>query len=1294
MSTGTAQHERFPEALYDGYFQVDPLRFEDRVVMVELLAEKLRYVDPNHHDAGHWRELLERDTTLVLARIAAFDLQGLERRLSQQLDSAPPDALAHGLGRLAELLDGWYAGLQHDTPDFAAQALQDRLRQLVRQQLAGDLQWVRERYAQRRWQQGPVVPALSALWQPTPEALALLADQHGAPSARSTSGHLGRYERDQLRRRHVAFHGAIESLQAKALELLPSSWGSGQHEPAVALLIAFMKVVEKVQVLVNRFPARHADFYYRQVLGFLPRGPQDDSVLLACQRDPRAVGDVQVGSGTLFDAGKDAAGRPVRFQNQQPLSVTDTRVAKVCSLFLERDTQISPETQFGFVTRARSGELSFGQGMEWRLFGGDPAMPDARIGLAIASPILALAEGERVLEIELRVRRDTEFTARSLKDLVADVVAVGQMPVASDSQSAQRDAALQRTMGHLLVRWLLADEATLARTPLHTSDWERIWAVAKAVTGTTRTPSTADPLSLFWPGVGGLTPEPNRDLIFTGLFQRSLRLSLSASQGWLEPSEVHVAPSPAGGLTLRLRLNQAAPAIVGCDPALHGPDWDTRLPMVRLELGHEGRCFAYSLLCDVPFKEAAVRVDVQGVRQLLLSNSLGRLDGNKPFMPFGPLPMVSSSMVVGSQEAARKNLTRLALHLQWSGLPQTPGGFTAHYAGYGLNQRTEDFTASLALLRDGRWVPCGARPEQALFNAATQDGRLLDQQDIDADAATLTHQMRASEDVWATQVLPRNGLFQLKLMGPPSAFGHAAYPTVLSEVVSANARMRRRPRPVPLPPYTPVLESLTLDYAADTIIALDRDDGPAEGVDGERLLHLRPFGKASLHRSEGLAVHTLLPRFDCDGQLLIGLESSSPGGALTLLFEMKESPVRPGQQKSTSRPRWATLQGDTWVPLPPHSVLSDETDGFLTSGIVTLDLPRDLRSDQSLMPGGLYWLRICANDGFDTFARLRDVRCQALRAVRAPAPPPASAKAAAPAPPTLLEPGRIQRALTTLSGVASVTQVGSSVGLRAPEDIQALYTRAGERLQHKNRASSGWDLERLLLDRFPEVYKARCLTADEVVNDQGEHGADVPPGSVVVVAVPTLPRNQFELACEQPRFSAMQLRRMETALRALASPFARIEVRNPMYEQLQVRGVVGLQPGAHAGGTLQQLNRALVEMLSPWIDGGYEARFDWNVRAEDLEARLRHLPGVAFITQLSLLRLSQDDNGRYRLADTARGTDEDRRHVTRSRPWSLAVPMPLHLLTETEGFSHSAPVVTGISKLAIGSTFVISGATA
>ena len=132
------------------------------------------------------------------------------------------------------------------------------------------------------------------------------------------------------------------------------------------------------------------------------------------------------------------------------------------------------------------------------------------------------------------------------------------------------------------------------------------------------------------------------------------------------------------------------------------------------------------------------------------------------------------------------------------------------------------------------------------------------------------------------------------------------------------------------------------------------------------------------------------------------------------------------------------------------------------------------------------------------------------------------------------------------------------------------------------------------------------------------------------------------------------------------------------------------------------MNQEIVEFLSPWFDDGYGPRFDWLVRSEDLEARLRGLEGVSFVTRLSLITVACDDHGVYTLADTARAEMVSDRpdqppaigaaHAHARLPWSIALPMPQHILTAVDRFPQTvAPSATGVDRLAVGSTFVIGG---
>jgi hypothetical protein len=805
---------------------------------------------------------------------------------------------------------------------------------------------------------------------------------------------------------------------------------------------------------------------------------------------------------------------------------------------------------------------------------------------------------------------------------------------------------------------------------------------------------------------------PRRSRLFGRVVQGTLRLSLSGAEGWLQVANrlervERVATGPAAGvaagcdLSLRIRLKPEAPAIVGCDTALHGADWPTRLPLLQLQVSTQGRLYPYSPLARLSLSAVKLSVRATGLRQLHLENHLGRLDASKAFMPFGPLPTTSSYVVIGSPEAARKKLDRLWLDIEWSGLPQDPGGFDAHYAGYtgpaAAALRQGGFSASMAWLRDGQWQSCSQQADQALlFSQDTHSRKLLAQRCIEVDPATLRQFSRASTEDWQRMPQPRNGLCRLQLSSPRPAFGHAAYPVELAAAVGANARRRRRPEPLPNQPYTPVIERLSLSYEATSVIALDRDDEPPEGVDGERLYHLHPLGLQPLLSAATGKAQPLLPHLGDEGNLYIGLRGSDASGLLTLLFQLKE-PLAGNTAGGLERPtvRWATLAGDEWRPLPATRVLGDTTYGGLTSGIVTLDLPRDMDTQHRIMPSGLYWLRLSAQADFERFAQLVSVRTQGLRLQRdlAQVLKPRG-KAAPTAPPEALMDGAISRPAANLPGLASTTQVGRSFGLRREEDERALITRAGERLQHKGRASLAWDVERLLLAQFPDIYKVRCLPATD--------GS----GRVTVVVVPTLPRNQPALACNAPRFNAVDLARMAETLAAVGSPFARFHVRNPAYDLVQLRATVGLRTGAHEGATLRRVNDSVVQMLSPWFDEGYGLRFDWQVRSEDLEARIRQLDGVATVSRMSLLTITCDDQGVYRLHDTALaplgpqppGQDGDRpargaAHAHARLPWSLALPLPQHILTAANSQAATGGAQpTGVAQLSVGSTFVIGKA--
>ncbi|MBC7605043.1 MAG: hypothetical protein H7255_20595, partial [Ramlibacter sp.] len=203
---------------------------------------------------------------------------------------------------------------------------------------------------------------------------------------------------------------------------------------------------------------------------------------------------------------------------------------------------------------------------------------------------------------------------------------------------------------------------------------------------------------------------------FVRALPQLFRICFTTATGWWEATDCFVArraDSHAGldGLELTIRLQPEAPSITGCIAALHGPGWNTQLPIARIGVRQDAALCAYSLLDRALLEQVVIDTRVRGVRDIVLANQYGRLDPSTPFMPFGPMPQLGSYLVFGSPEAAAKQLQRVRLNVEWSGLPQSLGGFPEHYQGYDSDFPNLGFKAKMSVLQDGAWRTSATDPE-------------------------------------------------------------------------------------------------------------------------------------------------------------------------------------------------------------------------------------------------------------------------------------------------------------------------------------------------------------------------------------------------------------------------------------------------------------------------------------------------------------------------------------------------------------------------------------------------------
>jgi len=393
--------------------------------------------------------------------------------------------------------------------------------------------------------------------------------------------------------------------------------------------------------------------------------------------------------------------------------------------------------------------------------------------------------------------------------------------------------------------------------------------------------------------------------------------------------------------------------------------------------------------------------------------------------------------------------------------------------------------------------------------------------------------------------------------------------------------------PLPNPPFLPQIDRLSVDYTAT---------GRAE------FCHLLPFGG---WRERPLAVThapTLLPQFAHAGNLYLGISGLTTPQTLSLF--LRQCHGEPAHDEAPTV-GWEYLSGDRWVAFGGPLSRDATTYGLRTSGTMTLRLPAMAAHATTILPADCQWLRAAVRDVGGACPQTLAILLHAVTAERLAAD--AAGDLERPLPPR-----RITGLVTPVKGIAAVSQPMPSFGGRPAESDRAFQTRLSERLRHRNRAVAAWDYERLVLERFPMIWKARVLAARR--RRAGEADGTVGPGHVRIVIVPG-PDWPEAMDSTTPLVGRERLAAIEAAVSEAAGRTVRCHVLNPVYVRLRVKASVQWRGMEDPQAAASALHAAIVEYLSPWHDMRRE-RVD---RTEPgLVQFIRSQPEVAAIDAIAL----------------------------------------------------------------------------
>lgn len=1017
--------------------------------------------------------------------------------------------------------------------------------------------------------------------------------------------------------------------------------------PHFALFLAFVKLFRFAQDDINTITKSHLDFYFTKVLQLQPKAAIPDKVHLILEL-AKNLADHKIDANTPFKALKDKTGVPI-YATDNEIVINKAQVNSVKSVYIDMDEN----DMLGIyaATAANSvdgkGKPSKDSNFKWSGFGEDQKnksddernMELASIGFAFASPMLLLAEGDRVITLTIQF-----------------------------SNVAQEEVgALGIDISQGLELWLSGEKAWIAPSQF-----------------TARFNKTP------------LPPDPLTNAIFY-----------------------------ACQLVITISLASVDPAVVPFNNAVLGGSFSTEWPVLKVLLVKGA--YLYNNLYNLQVQSGTIDVSVNGVKNLVLQNNQSQLNAGKPFQPFGPAPAIGSAFYIGSAEVFQKKLTSLSLDVLWNEVPAANMG--NYYNGYITGDATGtvlsnlSFTANISLLYMNQW-----RTFRSVADPLSSKDYYLFHPAIASQANTIP----ITEAEWSLALQGVNysrntglqeidsfdnqthdGFIKLEISGPVTpfkAFGYIEYPGLYAKAAIAMATKDPSFSGLPNAPYTPSIKSLALNYHSSQEIDLTDQDNP------EQFFCIEPFGCRPLDTGSPYLLpqyrnETNLPQPKSESQLYLGnfylgIENLVPPQNLSMLFQVAEGSADVNTIIEDEDISWSYLANNKWIPITALQVITNTTNAFQTSGIISLAIGGDASNNNTLMPAGVYWLRASVTKNPAGISSFIDVKTQAVEASYVLPADAGMADLHLSKPMPALS---IKELVVKDAAVKSVSQPYESFYGNASEKDTVFYTRVSERLRHKKRALTLWDYERLILDAFPEIFKVKCLTH---TNDTSDFAA----GTVSAVVVPNL-INKNSVNPLQPKTNLVTLQNIEAYMSQYLPLFVTFKVGNPVYEQLLVDFKVGFRPGMDAGYYGNLLNEEIKRFLSPWAyEEGQDITFGGKVFKSDIIVFIENRPYVDFVNNFNLYHIfdGTDDDGKGigrmaigkdfiisepffpAIGDMAIGVDfvvgRDTEVAIASGPRSILVSAPNHRITvlKTGEYMCEGVEYLGIGFMAIDENFTVN----
>ena len=1103
---GSGQLGRYLKALDPSYAPIDGRSIEDLLLFAKRYAGQVRFYDiPGSKindgikpEKVSWREFFRKDMAVIVSSIAVLrtdkikiEYDELRERLDVEPSAEKYAALFNIIIGMAVRIDRWYSVAIPENP----------LRNELDLVINSHLKWQMKRIMS--YEDGykiidnknPLNLDYSGIvndtiWGLNDPVVADISIYQGT-STDNKIKYASLYVDDIFNDFFSFLNSLIEKgpgFVSFALEQYPA------HQPHMTLFITFLQLFKLAQEQMNGLTGKMLDFYYKDVLQLTPKNsvPDKTHIIFELAKD---VVQYSITKDTALTAGKDAGNKEQVYKTSTELVVNQAKVKELKTIFIDKKNAVAPKTGKSIHNIFASPVANSADGYGTAFTDPNPKWPTFGKGLSANTA--------------------SKNICKSVDAIKENLLSVG--PVQTGFAIASPQLVLQggKRLITLKVPGLKTLLATNLQSPLE------VWLTGEK----------------GWLKVDKIMSAANIS-IFKKYF--IVGFDVFNPDDATDESSYYFDSVTESGITidtLNVYLPIAEKPVIAFDAKLHtGYNYKTVYPVLQVMINEEMN-IDESVYQTIKATKLSLEVRVgsinpnaedrkkfhipnfhfDGLETLVIQTAEGLFAPGKTFNPFSQYPGPGKSLYIGSAEVFNKPLNKLAVNILRTQQRIEQSQQTAVVLTAAAISSTVNEPFGVSIFSNRKWVEYKRLNTHDFFQVDLTENILTSQLGRTPIVETVTE--------WKKQV--EKGFLRIDYLLPIATGNQTemqasqalapklevkelsvSYHSILTQLDSEIDQLFHVYPFGVVETFFGTIETIekrrgNAKSAISAFTALDQQKNYLLVNANNLLLPQYSFleeysdykntsaAGTNLHKKDATAQNGVLAKLVLassgikavteggnnqysgtlqeQGMLFIGLEKAVPLQSLSLLFQFADGSAE-DEDNDPPAIHWSYLTNNEWRPMRGEDIVADGTYGFQTTGILKINIPEDATANNTIITEGLHWLCASVKENAERIPKLINVVTQAVEVAFADnGNDQTHFDAALPA-------GSISKLVVAVPQVSKVQQPFASFDGKHKEVSKEFYTRVSERLRHKQRAINTWDYEHLVLDRFPSIYKVKCIT--------------------------------------------------------------------------------------------------------------------------------------------------------------------------------------------------------------------------